>query len=120
MKHSVKIILVFLLLLSGCGNDPYRRVYETIRNRDDGFKSSAERALSPTPNYGTYKREREQLRHSESATKTNIFIDNKKFDEKHDFNTIEDDKSQELPDSPCIGPCLDASKAAKPNLLRAQ
>lgn len=114
MKYSVKIILVSLLLLSACESDPYRRVYETIKMREDGFKSPAERSLSPTPNYVTYKNDREQLRHSELTTKTNIFIDHSKFDESHDFNTLEDDKTYEIPKSQCIGPCMDASNAANP------
>jgi len=99
MKHSVKTILVILLLVSGCKGDPYRRVYETIKNRDDGFKTPAERALSPTPNYGTYRTERDHLQHKESTTNKNIFTENKKPDENHRVNTIYDDKPYEVRES---------------------
>lgn len=115
MKNFVKII--FALLLSGCANDPYRRVYETINNRENGFKSPAERSLSFTPNYGTYKRERELLRHSQSTNKTNYLKDYRKFDDNQDVNTLQYDKTQDLPEHSCVGPCLDTPIPTRPYSL---
>ena len=120
MKHSVKAILVLLLLVSGCKGDPYRRVYETIKNRDDGFKSPAERAMTPTPNYGTYRSERDHLRHKEPTTDKQIFTEHKKFDEKHDFNTMNDDKTQDALLPQCTGSCLGTSSTTQFNRPQAQ
>lgn len=48
------------LLLSACSGDPYRGVYEGIKNRNDAMKTPSERAASPTPSYDAYKKERER------------------------------------------------------------
>ena len=62
MKKSIKIILIVAIILGGCSGDAYRRIYETSKMRNEGFKSPEERAISPTPNYSEYKRERDALK----------------------------------------------------------
>ncbi len=58
----MKYLPVFLivLLLSGCGDDPYRSFYDGIKNRNDATKTPTERARSPTPSYDEFKKERDQ------------------------------------------------------------
>lgn len=48
------------LLLVACGSDPYRRMYESIKIRNDAKKTPHERAASPTPSYDAYKKELER------------------------------------------------------------
>ena len=47
------------ILLVACTGDPYRNVYEGIKNNNDAKKTPTERATSPTPSYEQYKKERE-------------------------------------------------------------
>lgn len=54
---------------AGCAGDPYKRVYENIKYREDNFKSPGERAMAPTPNYSTYQKEREVLKQKMATEK---------------------------------------------------
>jgi len=55
-------IILTILALAGCGNDPFRSFYEGIKNRNESFKKPEERAASPhTPSYDEYKKERDRL-----------------------------------------------------------
>jgi hypothetical protein len=54
--------LLFLLatsFLTACGNDPYRGLYEGIKNQNESKKTPQEREMNPTPGYDAYKKERE-------------------------------------------------------------
>ena len=63
MKCANKTILIAMfVLISGCAGDLEHRVYDNIKNRDDRFKSPTERAMSPTPSYEAYRKERESLK----------------------------------------------------------
>ena len=53
-------ICLAALLLAACNSDPYQGVYEGIKNRNDSMKTPTERAVSTTPSYDKYKKEREQ------------------------------------------------------------
>lgn len=54
-----RLILLAALSLAACGNDPYRGVYEGIKNHNESMKTPEERRRSPTPDYDQYKRERD-------------------------------------------------------------
>ena len=79
MKFSYAITLLLIPLVAACGADPYKRVYENIKNREDNFKSPGERALTPTPNYEIYRKEREVLKHQTVPEKD----ESPEFDLKH-------------------------------------
>ncbi len=53
-----QLILLTALLLAACA-DPYRNLYDGIQNNNDAKRSPSERAISPTPSYDEYKKERE-------------------------------------------------------------
>jgi hypothetical protein len=120
MKPSVITILSVFLLISGCASDPYRRVYETIRNREDGFKSPAERAMTPTPNYGTYRNERDQLQHKQPATGKQIFTEHNKPVETHGDNALSDTKPQDLQEPQCMGSCVGTANTPQFNYMNVQ
>lgn len=52
------LVLLTALLLAACA-DPYRNLYDGIQNNNDVKRSPNERAISPTPGYDEYKKERE-------------------------------------------------------------
>ena len=52
--------LFIALLLTACGEDPYRNLYNGINSNNAAKKTPNERAVSPTPGYDEYKKEREQ------------------------------------------------------------
>jgi hypothetical protein len=52
------LMLPIALLLVAC-SDPARNLYEGIKNNNDAKRSPSDRAMSPTPSYDEYKRERE-------------------------------------------------------------
>jgi len=54
---TMRIILIILIFISGCA-DPYRAVYEGVRNRDEAVRSPSERAVKPIPSYEEYQKER--------------------------------------------------------------
>lgn len=54
------LLVVFAaLLLTACA-DPERNLYEGIKGHSDAKRTPNERAISPTPSYDEYKKEREQ------------------------------------------------------------
>ncbi len=57
-----RTILIFAtaLSLAACGSDPFRDIYEGIKSRNDAQRTPTERAVSPTPTYDEYRKEREQ------------------------------------------------------------
>ncbi len=62
MKTVFRLLLLTLIfMLSACSDVWHQRLYEGIRMRNDGLKTPEERAMSPSPSYGTYKKERETL-----------------------------------------------------------
>jgi hypothetical protein len=52
------LILLTALWLAAC-SDPYRNLYDGIQTNNDAKRSPNERAISPTPSYDEYKKERE-------------------------------------------------------------
>jgi hypothetical protein len=52
------IFLSAALLLVAC-SDPSRNLYEGIKTSNDAKRSPTERAMTPTPSYDEYKKERE-------------------------------------------------------------
>lgn len=63
MKITFSILLVICTLLPGCGGNPFHKVYDNVNNRNEGFKSPGERAITPTQNYEAYRKERDNLNH---------------------------------------------------------
>jgi hypothetical protein len=53
----MRILLIASIFLSGCA-DPYRAMYEGVRNRNEATRSPSERAVKPIPGYDEYQRER--------------------------------------------------------------
>ena len=51
--------LLAAMLLAAC-DDPYRSLYDGIKNRNESKRTPLERANSPVPSYDQYKRERDQ------------------------------------------------------------
>ena len=60
--NPTKILLALLatLPLAACMDDPYRSLYDGIRNRNELKKTPIERANYPSPSYDEYKRERDK------------------------------------------------------------
>jgi formaldehyde-activating enzyme involved in methanogenesis len=52
------LILLTVLLVAAC-SDPSRNLYDGIKNNNDAKRSPSERAMTPTPSYDEYKKERE-------------------------------------------------------------
>jgi hypothetical protein len=52
------LFLLVPLLLIAC-SDPSRNLYEGIKTNNDAKRSPTERAMTPTPGYDEYKKERE-------------------------------------------------------------
>jgi hypothetical protein len=52
------LFLLAPLLLAAC-SDPSRNLYDGIKNNNDAKRSPSERAMTPTPSYDEYKKERE-------------------------------------------------------------
>jgi hypothetical protein len=52
------LVLLAALSLTACA-DPARNLYDGIRNNNDAKKTPSERAMTPTPTYDEYKKERE-------------------------------------------------------------
>lgn len=50
--------LFSVLVLVGCA-DPARNLYEGIKANNDAKRTPTERAVTPTPSYDQYKKERE-------------------------------------------------------------
>jgi len=48
-----------VLMLSACGADPARNLYEGIKSSNDAKRTPNERAMTPAPSYDEYKKERE-------------------------------------------------------------
>lgn len=67
MRKTTLLLLLTGLLLSACGGDPYRNLYEGIKAQNDAHRTPQERAMTPAPGYDAYKKEREQ---NSSATPT--------------------------------------------------
>jgi hypothetical protein len=53
------LLLLAVLGLAAACSDPYRRIYENMRSVRDSKRTPAERAISPSPSYDEYKKERE-------------------------------------------------------------
>ncbi len=54
-----RILLVLTALLLAACSDPSRNLYNGIKNNNDAKRSPTERAMTPTPSYDEYKKERE-------------------------------------------------------------
>lgn len=60
-------IILTMLVLAGCGSDPFRSFYEGIKNRNESLKKPGERAASPhIPSYDEYKKERDRLKQNDT------------------------------------------------------
>ncbi len=60
-KSGIVSVILAGLLLAGCTNDPYRKMYQGIQMRNEMGKTPEERATSPRqPSYDQYKQERDQ------------------------------------------------------------
>ena len=58
------LCLATIIVLTGCAQNPYRAVYEGIRNQQEALKSPSERTLSPPlPSYDSYHNELERKSH---------------------------------------------------------
>jgi hypothetical protein len=53
-----QLILLTAFLLAACSN-PSRNLYDGIQKNNDAKRSPNERAMTPTPGYDGYKKERE-------------------------------------------------------------
>ena len=53
------LTLCMALTLSACA-DPERNLYEGVRSSNDAQRTPNERAMTPTPGYDEYKKERVQ------------------------------------------------------------
>lgn len=53
------ILLLTVLLLTACAEDPYRNLYEGIKGNNEAKRTPDERAASPLPDFDSYKKERE-------------------------------------------------------------
>lgn len=62
MSRILKLAGATALLgaLTACSDDPYRDMYEGIRQQRDAEHAPRERAMKPSPSYDKYKREREE------------------------------------------------------------
>lgn len=60
-------LLFALLVFSGCSNNAQRALYEGIKTQNEINKTPAERAITPTPSYETYRKERESLKQNETV-----------------------------------------------------
>ena len=58
MRWLILLILAAVLGFTACG-DLYKRIYENTRSVQNSRRTPAERAVSPTPSYDQYKKERE-------------------------------------------------------------
>jgi len=54
-----RILFVLTALLLAACSDPARNLYNGIKNNNDAKRSPTERAMTPTPSYDEYKKERE-------------------------------------------------------------
>lgn len=72
MKLSATTILLSGLLLTGCSDKVNRAFYEGFKNQNDAEKTPNERAMTPTPSYGTYQKERESLKQNDPAAEANV------------------------------------------------
>lgn len=75
MRSSTKIILLSALLLAGCSNNVNRAFYEGIKTQTEGYKTPNERAVTPTPSYDTYIKERDSLKQNDPASEKNESTD---------------------------------------------
>lgn len=60
MRVATVITTLLCLTLAGCGNDPYRGMYDAVKIRNESTRTPTERSVTPTPSYDQYKKEREQ------------------------------------------------------------
>ena len=51
---KLTLFLLTVLLLTACGDDPYRNLYNGIRDSNDAKRSPNERAVAPAPSYDNY------------------------------------------------------------------
>ena len=72
MNLSATTILLSGLLLAGCSDNVNRAFYEGFKNQNDAEKTPNERAMTPTPSYGTYQKERESLKQNDPAAEANV------------------------------------------------
>jgi hypothetical protein len=72
MKLSATTILLSGLLLAGCSDNVNRAFYEGFKSQSEGYKTPNERAMTPTPSYGTYQKEKESLKQNDPAAETNV------------------------------------------------
>ena len=75
MKLLTQAILLSGLLLLGCSSNVNRALYESIKNQNEVGKTPAERAISPTPSYDAYKKERETLKQNDPVQDKKESID---------------------------------------------
>jgi hypothetical protein len=58
--NTFNFLFIFAaIFLTACSSDPYRGLYEGIKNQNESKKTPQEREMNPTPGYDAYKKERE-------------------------------------------------------------
>lgn len=62
MQGTIKVVFLATLLMAGCSSNTNRAIYESIKTQNEINKSPAERAMTATPSYSDYKKERESLK----------------------------------------------------------
>jgi len=67
MKWPTLSTSLICLFLAGCSN-LYQGIYEGNKNYKESDKTPSERAMTPTPSYGTYQKDRGKLKQDAAAT----------------------------------------------------
>jgi len=70
MKWPTLSISLAGLVLAGCSN-LYQGVYEGNNSYKDSARTPDERAMTPSPGYGTYQKDRDKLQPGDTATEKN-------------------------------------------------
>ncbi len=66
-----KWIALLGLAMIGC-SDPYRNLYEGIKDNNEAHQSPQDRARSlPSPSYDAYKKERDRMNNSDGSNPDN-------------------------------------------------
>lgn len=60
MTKTHVLILLTGTILSACRGDPFQGVYEGIKAQNESRQTPSERAMTPTPSYDAYKKERDK------------------------------------------------------------
>jgi hypothetical protein len=59
------------MCLAGCCSNTNQALYESIKTQNEVNKTPGERSMAPTPSYGIYKKERENLQQGDAENAKN-------------------------------------------------